>query len=138
MIDSIRGRLFLSHALVALFSALLLGGLVVASLATYYRWREQQYLADNGVALSNLLAGMILEPQDLMVVEAQVSTFSFLTQTRVKLLDTAGQVLVDSGSPDQQTAVASISLTVEEDDRVQSLSRTFEPDTETLNLLRRN
>ncbi|MDJ0752617.1 MAG: hypothetical protein QNJ45_03800, partial [Ardenticatenaceae bacterium] len=125
MFKSIRSRLSLSHGLVAMFSTLLLGGLVIGSLATYYRWREAEYLADNGAAVSSLLVGLILESSDLELVEAQINIFSILTQTRVKLLDTSGLVLADSGSPNDQTAVAQITLSVEDDNTSQSLSRTI-------------
>lgn len=125
MFKSIRSRLSLSHGLVAMFSTLLLGGLVIGSLATYYRWREAEYLADNGAAVSSLLVGLILESSDLEFVEAQINIFSILTQTRVKLLDTNSLVLADSGSPNDQTAVAQITLSVEDDNTSQSLSRTI-------------
>lgn len=123
MIHSIRGRLSLSHALVALVTTFLLGGLVIASLATYYRLRERVYLVENANALGNLLGSLIIEESDLNLITAQINTFSFLTQTRVRLIDTEGRVLADSGSPAAQSGVATINLTLENENILQTFSR---------------
>jgi hypothetical protein len=46
-------------------------------------------------------------------LQAQLQNFSFLTQAQVRLLDAQGQVLADSGPPQDRPQVAALSVEVE-------------------------
>jgi len=103
--NSLRWRLPLSYALIALVTGLALAGMLLLALHGYYQEQERRYLLGNartiGVALR--LAESHRLPAE--AVQAQIKTFSFFTQTRVRLLDAEGNMVADSGSPDEQHAL---------------------------------
>jgi two-component system sensor histidine kinase BaeS len=95
---SIRWRLPLSYAGIALLVALALGGILLVVLRGYYTQREIDHLTNNAYAISNTLLPLLREPEiDREELQAQVESLSFLTQTRVRVLDADRQVLADSG-----------------------------------------
>jgi len=93
---SIRWRLTLSYAGIALLAALALGMILLTTVRSYYQQREQLYLADNAQGFTLKLAEAIKEGADL---QAQVEGLSFVVQARVRLLGLHHEVLADSGSP---------------------------------------
>ena len=99
MPTSLRRRLPLTYAGIALLATLSLGVMLIATLLVYYGQREEDYLATNAWAVSNRLAHLVAEDAPPAVLKAQVEGFAFLLQTRVVLYDAAGQVVVDSGLP---------------------------------------
>jgi signal transduction histidine kinase len=97
---SIRWRLPLSYAGIALLATLALGGAMLAILRAYYLERERAFLDSNAQALSAIVVDMerIGAPQSIKEQYAQ--GFSFLAQSRVRVLDENQQVIIDSGSPE--------------------------------------
>jgi len=100
---SIRWRLPLSYAGIALLATLVLGGAMLAILRAYYLERELAFLDSNAQALSVIIADMEQVGVPPPVWEEYARGFSFLAQARVQVLDENEQVLIDSGPP--ETAV---------------------------------
>jgi signal transduction histidine kinase len=99
--QSIRWRLALSYAAIALLAALALGAVLLTILQSYYSQRELDYLRGNAKAIGQGLAIMIESNVPAQALQLQVENFSFLSQTRVRALDAQGRVLQDSGVPKQ-------------------------------------
>jgi signal transduction histidine kinase len=110
---SIRWRLPLSYAAIALLAALSLGIVLLMTLRSYYLKQELDYLSNNAQGISLELARMVEDKLPLAALQAQLKNFSFLTQSRVRLLDANEQVLVDSGPPQDHPQVATLSVEVE-------------------------
>ena len=96
---SIRSRLALSFAGIALVAALTLGAVLLAILRDYYSSQELNYLYINAQSVSTVLSAMMSAraPDDEM--QSQVESLAFLTLTRIRVYGRDGQVLYDSGSP---------------------------------------
>jgi signal transduction histidine kinase len=96
MVISIRSRLALSFAGIALVAALALGVVLLAILRNYYSNLELAYLRTNAEAIGGLVAGMTL-PRDK--VQSHIEELAFLTQTRIQVFSADNALLYDSGSP---------------------------------------
>jgi signal transduction histidine kinase len=96
---SIRARLALSFAGIALVAALALGAVLLVILRKYYSSQEFDYLVGNAQSVSTVITAMMSgrAPHDEM--QSQVQNLAFLTQTRIQVYAPAGQLLYDSGSP---------------------------------------
>jgi hypothetical protein len=110
---SIRWRLPLSYAAIALLTTLSLGAVLLTTLRSYYLQHELNYLNDNAQGISFELARMLQAGLPPGALEAQLKNFSFLSQTRVRLLDTDKQIVADSGEPQDRPQVAALSVEVE-------------------------
>jgi signal transduction histidine kinase len=97
---SIRWRLPLSYAGIALLATLALGGAMLAILRAYYLERERAFLDSNAQALSEIIVDMERIGAPLSIREQYAQGYSFLAQSRVRVLDENQQVIIDSGSPD--------------------------------------
>jgi len=97
MTQSIRWRLALSFAAIALLAALSLGAVLLTILRDYYTQREESYLFSNAVAISADMAQLVQEDAPPEAIQSQVENLAFLSQTRVRRLDAGSQVLNDSG-----------------------------------------
>ncbi|MCB9079996.1 MAG: HAMP domain-containing histidine kinase [Anaerolineaceae bacterium] len=113
MPNSIRWRLPLSYAAIALVAVLSLGLVLLTILRSYYARQELTYLAENAQGISLELSRLVETGLPEAALQAQLQSFSFLTQTRVRWLDTAGQLIADSGEPHDQHQVWAISVEVE-------------------------
>lgn len=96
---SIRWRLPLSYAAIALLATLALGAVLLTSLRGYYALREYDNLLSNAEVVGDIVGSMVVNDQPKTDINAQVSTLSFVSQARIRLLDTNNNVLVDSGNP---------------------------------------
>lgn len=96
---SIRRRLSLSYVAIALIAALALGGVLLTTLRDYYAQREMQYLNDNAQAVSGIIAQLVAQNLSPGEIKLQIQNLSFLTQSRVRLLDASRRLVSDSGSP---------------------------------------
>jgi signal transduction histidine kinase len=97
---SLRWRLALTYAGMALLTAAILGGILIAVLANHYTRAEDDYLT----ASAQLI---VADPPPLTTMEALTSwaqAAALTTQTRVQVYDGGGTLVVDSGSPDALTA----------------------------------
>jgi signal transduction histidine kinase len=99
MFKSIRTRLALSFAGIALVAALALGAVLLTILRDYYSNQELNYLHINAQSVSTVLTAMMSAhaPHDEM--QSQVESLAFLTLTRIRIYSRDGQALYDSGSP---------------------------------------
>ena len=107
MPHSIRWRLAISFAAIALLAALSLGAVLLTTLRQYYAQRELDYLTGNARSISKFLTAAMSAP-DLPpdAIQKQVESLAFMSQVRVRLLDTSGQVLHDSGPLPKQVNVS--------------------------------
>ena len=92
---SLRWRLALTYAGMALLTAVLLGGILIAVLANHYTRAEDQYLT----ASAKLV---VADPPPLTTVRELTSwaqAAALITQTRVQVYSQNGSLIVDSGPP---------------------------------------
>src|SRR6266498_132506 len=99
MFKSIRSRLALSFAGIALIAALALGAVLLAILRNYYSNQELDYLIGNARAVSIVVSKMIGGQAPHDEVQSQIENLAFLTQTRIQVYGTNDNLLYDSGSP---------------------------------------
>ncbi|MEA3375610.1 MAG: HAMP domain-containing sensor histidine kinase [Chloroflexota bacterium] len=97
---SIRWRLPLSYGAIALLAALALGVVLLTSLRGYYARQERDYLMGNVQEIARRMARLLALEAPTEVLQSQVDTFAFLSQTCVRLRDATGRVLADSGAPE--------------------------------------
>ena len=110
---SIRWRLPLSYVAIAMLGVLALGLVLFLTLRQYYRGQELDYLKTNVAAIASSLGILVEAKVPSEALQPQVNTFSFLTQTRVRLLDANDQTLADSGDPRALNEAATLSLNLE-------------------------
>ena len=123
---SFRRRLPLSYAGIAMLTALALGTVLLITLRGFYARQERVYLERNAEAIGEVLARLVQIDLPSEALRSQLNTFSFLTLTRVRLLDAHGSVQADSGDPLLPRGVSTIALQVQIDQATQSYSRTVE------------
>ena len=125
---SLRLRLPLSFALIALLAVLALGAVLLLALRGIYRQWELEYLVANATAIAEQIAPPLTgEPALAGQLQAQVAGLAFLTQTRVRVTDPTGQtVLADSGDPATADGLTRIALEVTVGDVAQSFSQSVE------------
>lgn len=99
MFKSIRIRLALSFAGIALVAAVVLGAVLLTTLQNYYSSLELDYMRGNAKFISDFVTAADKAPHD--EVQSQIENLAFLTQTRIQVYDTGGQLLYDSGAPHQ-------------------------------------
>jgi hypothetical protein len=96
---SIRWQLPISYAGIALLAALALGAVLISILRSYYNDLEQRYLQGNAAQIG-LAVGQLLQAEaPEFIIRDQVSSWAFMLQARVQLLDMQENLLADSGSP---------------------------------------
>lgn len=110
---SLHWRLPFSYAAIALLAVLALGATLLGGLRSFYREQELAYLAGNATAIAEEIAPLLAageQPQ----LQSQIAAFSFLTQTRIEVLDETGRTLLaDSG--EQGTFTPAIAVSTGED-----------------------
>ncbi|MHB0877801.1 MAG: sensor histidine kinase [Anaerolineae bacterium] len=94
---SIRWRLPLSYAGIALLTVACLGAVLLLTLRGYYIRREDEFLTASAVAISADVAPILASDAALSAAAAQVRSLAFLTQARVRVFDRTGSIVVDSG-----------------------------------------
>ena len=93
---SLRWRLSLTYAGVALLTALVLGGILLVMLQVHFSDREEQHLrAAADQAARDLVSGL----SGAQTLDQLVQLSAFGLQTRVQLYDAGGKLVADSGSP---------------------------------------
>ena len=109
--NSIRWKLSLSFAGIALLTALSLGLALLAPMRAYYRDQERAYLEGNAVSIALGLAPLYGDGQaQVQDLEAHIKFLSFLAQARVRLMDMQGYLIADSGSPNLSGTVKMAAL----------------------------
>lgn len=105
-VRSIRWRLPMTYAGIALLTAIALGGLLLFTLNNYYKGRESEYLEISSQLLASQAASMIQDDLPAENVRAAVDVLSLLAQARVQLFDESAQLLFDSGPMDEQNQIS--------------------------------
>lgn len=96
---SIRSRLALSFAGIALIAAIVLGAVLLAILQNYYAGLESDYLHENARVIGRFFAAMTYNNATQDELESQLRNLAFLTQTRIEIFGRGGLPMYDSGSP---------------------------------------
>ncbi|HEX3049747.1 MAG TPA: HAMP domain-containing sensor histidine kinase [Aggregatilineaceae bacterium] len=96
---SIRWSLLLSYAGIALLAALALGGLLLFTLERHYDTLERRYLNASADTVARSAEQLFRDREILAedVFQSSANIYSFLVESRVRLLDIDKQVIADSG-----------------------------------------
>ena len=113
MPKSIRWQLPLSYGAIALFTTVALGLILLVALRGYYHQQERAYLKSNAQAISATLAPLLEADPPVEALKSQLSSFAFLSQTQVRLLNRDQEVLVDTGIPQNQQELLALSMDIE-------------------------
>ncbi len=98
-LKSIRSRLSLTYAIIALMVALILGAVLLFIMHFYFQGQEIVYLYNEAQGLVEPLSGYLQGTPNLPEEISTLQSLSFLTHTHIRLLNAQGQILADSGSP---------------------------------------
>lgn len=123
--SSIRWRLPLSYAAIALLTTLALGLVLLLTLRDFYARQELDYLQSNAAAIGSEVAPFLRDGLPLAALESQLKGFAFLSQARVQVLDVAGEVVADSGSATLVGVDAQVSVQVEVDGVLREFSQSI-------------
>lgn len=99
LFQSIRVRLALSFAAIAVFAVSVLGVVLLAILTNYYSNQEQAYLRSNIGVISMAVGYMMSSEMPPEEAQPLLENLAFLTQTRIQAYDLDQQLRYDSGSP---------------------------------------
>jgi signal transduction histidine kinase len=104
---SIRWLLPLSYAGIALLAVLVLGGMLLFTLQNHYNTLERRYLDGSAHALVPSAELLYQDRSQLAdnVFQTSADIFSFVVQSRVRLLDTNQQLIADSGTMSEQDVI---------------------------------
>ncbi len=111
-LKSIRWKLPLTYAGIALITALVLGGTLLLIVRRYYQVQEMSYLGKNAIAISSAVEPFFARdpitsvPDDL---KSHLSLLSFLSQTRISLYDPQGNEIASFSFVGQQNPKAVLS-----------------------------
>jgi signal transduction histidine kinase len=121
---SIRWRLPLSYASIALLAAVLLGVILLLVLRGYYSRRESDYLVNNARAIGSNVALITGLESSGPALDAHVKLLAFTSQVRVRIFDVEGGLLSDSGDPHDIDGLGTLSVGLELDGVSESFSQT--------------
>ncbi len=106
---SIRWKLSLTYAGIALITALVSGGTLVLILRGYYQQEELMYLKKNAGAISQAIAPLLGQQEPPPDLAPHLALFAFLSQTHVRLLGPDGQTISDQNFANGQAPAAVVS-----------------------------
>ncbi len=95
--QSIRWKLPLSYAGIALLTTVVLGGVLLWGLNDYYNQREQEYLEQNATALQPFLEAVWNDGGNVAELSPVLDQFSFFSDTRLRLFDANEVEIIDTG-----------------------------------------
>ncbi|MBI5927741.1 MAG: HAMP domain-containing histidine kinase [Chloroflexi bacterium] len=98
MLQSIRWRLPLSYAGIALLATLALGTVLLTTLRGYYTQREREYLNRNAEAFSRNIEQFAADGVALKDMQYVLDNHSFIARSRVRLLDSDSKTVLDTGT----------------------------------------
>jgi signal transduction histidine kinase len=99
---SIRWRLTLSYAAIALLAAFSLGLVLRTILRNYYDRQEAAYLHSRAIEISSIASQLLEAGLPEQVFQDLSKSWSFVLRARVRVLDVAGNQVADSGIPEAQ------------------------------------
>lgn len=123
MPKTLRLRLPLSYAGIALIATLVLGAVLLTTLQRFYRQQELDYLAGNAYVIGERLVPL-LAADDAGQLQANLKGLAFLSQTRVQVWTPTETLLADSGDPRQADENTQIAVSVEVDGVAQTFEQT--------------
>lgn len=103
---SIRWRLPISYAAIALLAALSLGVVLLTTLRSYYAQQEQDYLLDNADAIGFMMMELGAPNAPYEWLSAHLRSIGFFSQVRIRLFDPNASEIGDSGSPADRSRIA--------------------------------
>ncbi len=104
-LNSIRWRLTLSYAVIALLAAFSLGLVLRTILRDYYDRQEIRYLQSRASEIGAIAAQLLDAGLPEELIQEQSKSWAFLLQARVRLFDVSGKLVADSGMPAVQQMV---------------------------------
>ncbi len=110
---SIRWRLPLSYAAIALLTTLALGVILLLILRQFYQQQAFQYLTTNAQSIGQVIGPAVEAGSSPTQLQAQLTNFAFLSQTRLQLKAPDGQIVADTGVPQTRQEVLALSVEVE-------------------------
>ncbi|MCA9931073.1 MAG: HAMP domain-containing histidine kinase [Anaerolineales bacterium] len=99
MRDSLRWRLPLSYAAIALLTTTALGVVLLLTLRSIYRQQELAYLGGNAATIAEEVSGLMADGKRPFL-QTQIDGFAFLVQAHVEILDAEKQLVAASGLSD--------------------------------------
>jgi signal transduction histidine kinase len=99
MLKSIRSRLVLSFAGIALVAAVVLGAVLLVILQNYYSGLELDYLRGNAESISIIVSKLTSANAPHDEVQSQIENLAFLSQSRIQVYGADQRLLYDSGPP---------------------------------------
>ena len=96
---SIRLRLPLTYAGIALLAALALGAVLLSTLRGYYAGLERRHLQANAQEIASTMAQLLAAGVPDFAINDQVKSWSFFLEARLQLKDRSGRLLANSGLP---------------------------------------
>lgn len=104
-LNSIRWRLMLSYAAIALLVAFSLGLVLRSVLRNYYTEQEERYLQSNATRIGFITARLLEAKLPEQIIEDQSKSWSFFLQARVQVTGRDGRIIADSGVPEDRQMV---------------------------------
>jgi signal transduction histidine kinase len=101
-LNSIRWRLTLSYAAIALLAAFSLGLVLHTILRSYYDGQEARYLQSRAMGIGFIASELLEANLSEQVIQKQALSWSFFLQARVQIEDETGKMIADSGVPEFQ------------------------------------
>jgi signal transduction histidine kinase len=98
-LKSIRWRLPLNFLGIAGLTVIILGTVLVAVLRAYYTGVEQEFLRGTSSAMPPNIVEILESDDAQTTLQEYFDNVAFLSQTRVRVIDPEGEILVDTGSP---------------------------------------
>ncbi|MCA9956371.1 MAG: HAMP domain-containing histidine kinase [Anaerolineales bacterium] len=121
---SLRWRLPISYALVALLATVALGAALLTLLQQFYRQQELNYLTGNAQTIGERIVPYV-EEMDIGQLQATIKGLAFLSQTRVVVFSPDHSLLLaDSGDPRLSDENTQIAVSVEVDGVEQTFGQT--------------
>ncbi len=93
---SIRARLPLSYAAIALVTAVAVGAVLLITLRGYYAERDLERMNHGANSIGFVVERMLEDNTPLSTLQTQMDSFAFFSQARVRLLDTQHQPIIES------------------------------------------
>ncbi len=93
---SIRARLPLSYAAIALVTAVAVGAVLLVTLRGYYAERELDRMNHAGMSIGLVIERMLEEKIPSDVLQARLDSIAFFSQARIKLLDADQKLIIES------------------------------------------
>ncbi len=98
---SIRWRLPLTYAAIALIATVALGIVLLTTLRSYYAQAEWDYLFNNAQAVRGLIGALQDQSASEANIQGQLENIAFLSQVQIQWLDNDRHLIIDTGLPER-------------------------------------